>query len=151
MANEKTLILVKPDGVQRGIAGQVIGRLEATGLRISGMKLLQISDELAAEHYGEHVGKPFYSGLVTFITSGPVVAICLDGPGAISIARKVMGSTNPAEAAPGTIRGDLAVEIGRNVIHGSANEEDAAREVALYFSEDELVDYTRAIDDWLIE
>ena len=151
MANEKTLILVKPDGVQRGIAGQVIGRLEATGLRIAGMKLLQISDELAAEHYGEHVGKPFYSGLVAFITSGPVVAICLDGPGAISIARKVMGSTNPAEAAPGTIRGDLAVEIGRNVIHGSANQEDAAREVALYFSEDELVDYTRAIDDWLIE
>ena len=151
MANEKTLILVKPDGVQRGIAGVVISRLEATGLRIAGMKLLQISDELAASHYGEHVGKPFYSGLVGFITSGPVVAICLEGPNAISISRKVMGSTNPAEATPGTVRGDLAIDIGRNVIHGSANEEDAAREVALYFGEGELVDYARAIDDWIVE
>jgi nucleoside-diphosphate kinase len=151
MANEKTLILVKPDGVQRGIAGQVIARLEATGLRIAGMKLLQLSDGLAAEHYGEHQGKPFYPGLVSFITSGPVVAICLDGPNAIAIARKVMGSTNPAEAAPGTVRGDLAIDIGRNVIHGSANEEDAAREVALYFSDAELVDYIRAIDGWIVE
>ncbi|MFP6679245.1 MAG: nucleoside-diphosphate kinase [Dehalococcoidia bacterium] len=151
MANEKTLILVKPDGVQRGIAGVVISRLEATGLRIAGMKLLQISDELAASHYGEHVGKPFYPGLVGFITSGPVVAICLEGPNAISISRKVMGSTNPAEATPGTVRGDLAIDIGRNVIHGSANEEDAAREVALYFGEDELIDYVRAIDDWMVE
>ncbi len=151
MANEKTLILVKPDGVQRGIAGQVIARLEATGLRIAGMKLLQISDGLAAEHYGEHEGKPFYPGLVAFITSGPVVAICLDGPNAIAIARKVMGSTNPAEADPGTVRGDLAIDIGRNVIHGSANEEDAAREVALYFSDVDLVDYTRAIDGWIVE
>ncbi|HIF12638.1 MAG TPA: nucleoside-diphosphate kinase, partial [Dehalococcoidia bacterium] len=99
----------------------------------------------------EHEGKPFYPGLVAFITSGPVVAICLDGPNAIAIARKVMGSTNPAEADPGTVRGDLAIDIGRNVIHGSANEEDAAREVALYFSDDELVDYTRAIDGWIIE
>jgi len=151
MANEKTLILVKPDGVQRGIAGQVIARLEATGLRIAGMKLLQISDDLAAEHYGEHDGKPFYPGLVAFITSGPVIAICLDGPNAISIARKVMGSTNPAEATPGTVRGDLAINIGRNVIHGSANEKDAVREVALYFRNDELVDYTRGIDGWIIE
>ena len=151
MANEKTLILVKPDGVQRGIAGQVIARLEATGLRIAGMKLLQISDGLAAEHYGEHEGKPFYPGLVAFITSGPVVAICLDGPNAIAIARKVMGSTNPAEADPGTVRGDLAIDIGRNVIHGSANEADAAREVALYFSDVELVDYARAIDGWIVE
>ena len=151
MANEKTLILVKPDGVQRGIAGVVISRLEATGLRIAGMKLLQISDELAASHYGEHVGKPFYSGLVGFITSGPVVAICLEGPNAISISRKVMGSTNPAEATPGTVRGDLAIDIGRNVIHGSANEEDAAREVALYFGEHEIIDYARAIDDWIVE
>ena len=115
------------------------------------MKLLQISDELAASHYGEHVGKPFYPGLVGFITSGPVVAICLEGPNAISISRKVMGSTNPAEATPGTVRGDLAIDIGRNVIHGSANEEDAAREVALYFGEGELVDYARAIDDWIVE
>ena len=151
MANEKTLILVKPDGVQRGIAGEVISRLEATGLRVAGMKLLQISDELAASHYGEHEGKPFYPGLVGFITSGPVVAICLDGPNAIAISRKVMGSTNPAEAAPGTVRGDLAIDIGRNVIHGSANAADAAREVALYFSDDELVDYSRAIDEWIVE
>ena len=151
MANEKTLILVKPDGVQRGIAGQVIARLAATGLRIAGMKLLQISDGLAAEHYGEHEGKPGYPGLVSFSTSGPVVASCLDGPIAIAIARKVMGSTNPAEAAPGTVRGDLAIDIGRYVIHGSANEEDAAREVALYFSDAELVDYIRAIDGWIVE
>ena len=151
MAHEKTLILVKPDGVQRGIAGQVIDRLERTGLRIAGMKLLQISEALASEHYGEHVGKPFYPGLVAFITSGPVVAICLAGPNAISIARKVMGATNPAEAAPGTVRGDLAIDIGRNVIHGSANAEDAAREISLYFSDDELLDYTRAIDSWIVE
>ncbi|MCH7906121.1 MAG: nucleoside-diphosphate kinase [Chloroflexi bacterium] len=151
MAHEKTLILVKPDAVQRGIAGQVIDRLERTGLRIAGMKLLQISEELAAEHYGEHVGKPFYPGLVEFITSGPVVAICLAGPNAISISRKVMGTTNPAAAAPGTVRGDLALDIGRNVIHGSANEADAAREVGLYFNDDELLDYTRAIDGWVVE
>ena len=151
MAHEQTLILVKPDGVQRGIAGQVIDRLERTGLRIAGMKLLQISEALASEHYGEHVGKPFYTGLVAFITSGPVVAICLAGPNAISIARKVMGATNPAEAAPGTVRGDLAIDIGRNIIHGSANAEDAAREISLYFSNDELLDYTRAIDSWIVE
>ena len=151
MADEKTLILVKPDGVQRGIAGQVISRLEATGLRIVGLKLLQISDDLAAEHYGEHAGKPFYPGLVAFITSGPVVAICLEGPNAISISRKVMGSTDPADAAPGTVRGDLAIDIGRNLIHGSANGADAAREVRLYFSDDELLDYTRAIDGSIVE
>ena len=125
--------------------------LNSHDLRRPRPELLQISDGLAAEHYGEHEGKPFYPGLVAFITSGPVVAICLDGPNAIATARKVMGSTNPAEADPGTVRGDLAIDIGRNVIHGSANEEDAAREVALYFSDVELVDYARAIDGWIVE
>ena len=128
MTTERTLVLVKPDGVQRGLAGEVIGRLERTGLQIIGMKLMQISDELAATHYGEHEGKPFYAGLVGFITSSPVVALALEGPSAISTTRKIMGATNPADADPGTVRGDLAVDMGRNLIHGSANADDAARE-----------------------
>ena len=151
MTTEQTLVLVKPDGVQRGLAGKIISRLESTGLKIVGMKLMQISDELAATHYGEHKGKPFYEGLVGFITSSPVVAMCLEGPNAISTTRKIMGATNPAESAPGTIRGDYGVDMGRNLIHGSANEDDAAREVSLFFSDAELVSYTRATEPWIVE
>jgi nucleoside-diphosphate kinase len=151
MTTERTLVLVKPDGVQRGLAGEIIGRLERTGLQIVGMKLMKISDELASTHYGEHKGKPFYAGLVGFITSSPVVALALEGPSAISTTRKIMGVTNPADAAPGTVRGDLGVDMGRNLIHGSANADDAAREVALFFDDSELVAYERTARGWIVE
>jgi nucleoside-diphosphate kinase len=151
MTMARTLVLVKPDGVQRGLAGEIIGRLERTGMQIIGMKLMQISDELASTHYGEHEGKPFYAGLVGFITSSPIVALCLEGPSAISITRKLMGATNPADADPGTVRGDLGVDMGRNLIHGSANADDAAREVALFFNDDELTSYDRATQPWIAE
>ncbi len=151
MSMERTLVLVKPDGVQRGLTGEIIGRLERTGLQIVGMKLMLISEDLASRHYGEHAGKPFYPGLVSFITSSPVTALVLEGPSAISTTRKIMGGTNPAEAAPGTIRGDLGVDMGRNLIHGSANAEDAAREVALFFENSELVSYDRATQPWIVE
>ena len=151
MTTERTLVLVKPDGVQRGIAGKIISRLERTGLQIIGLKLMQISDDLASQHYGEHHGKPFYQGLVSFITSSPVIALVLEGPSAVSTTRKIMGATNPADSAPGTIRGDFGVDMGRNLIHGSANLEDAAREVSLFFSDSELTDYSRSTQQWIIE
>lgn len=151
MAGQRTLVLVKPDGVQRGLIGAVVGRLEQTGLKIIGMKMLTIDPDLAARHYAEHVQKPFYKGLVGFITSGPVVAMCIEGPNAIAIVRKVMGSTNPVDATPGTIRGDLAIDLGRNVIHGSANSGDAEREVALFFRASDLVDYRRSAEPWIVE
>ena len=151
MSNEKTLVLVKPDGVQRGLVGDVIGRLEKTGLQIVGIKLIQINDELAEKHYEEHKDKPFFIGLVKFITSSPVVALVLEGNNAISITRKTMGSTNPVDSPPGTIRGDFAVDLGRNIIHGSANDEDAKREVNLFFDENELCKYTRSNDEWITE
>ena len=151
MTTERTLVLVKPDGVQRGLTGEIIGRLERTGLQIIGMKLMQISDELASTHYGEHKAKPFYAGLVGFITSSPVVALCLEGPSAISTTRKLMGATNPADADPGTVRGDLGVDMGRNLIHGSANSDDAVREVALFFDDSELTYYNRATQTWIVE
>jgi len=151
MTTERTLVLVKPDGVQRGLAGEIIGRLERTGLQIVGMKLMEISDELASKHYGEHEDKPFYAGLVGFITSSPVVALALEGPSAISTTRKLMGATNPADSDPGTIRGDFGVDMGRNLIHGSANAEDAVREVALFFDDSELVAYDRATQPWIVE
>tara|TARA_B100001245_G_C22859519_1_gene413272 strand:- start:520 stop:975 length:456 start_codon:yes stop_codon:yes gene_type:complete len=151
MTTERTLVLVKPDGVQRGIAGEIISRLERTGLQIMGLKLMQISEDLASQHYGEHHGKPFYQGLVSFITSSPVIALVLEGPSAISTTRKIMGATNPADSAPGTIRGDFGVDMGRNLIHGSANLEDAAREVSLFFSDSELTDYSRSTQQWIIE
>lgn len=151
MATETTLVLVKPDGVQRGLAGEIVRRLEQTGLKIVGLKLMQVSRELAGRHYAEHKGKPFYNGLVDYITSSPVVALALEGPDAISITRKMMGVTKPAEAAPGTIRGDFGVDIGRNLIHGSANADDAEREVGLFFTDAELVRWSRANDTWITE
>ena len=146
---ERTLVLVKPDGVQRGLVGTIIGKFEATGMKIVGMKLMHVSDTLAQRHYAEHEGKPFYAGLVDYITSAPVVAFCLEGPDAIAITRKLMGATNPSDAPPGTIRGDFGVEISRNLVHGSANEGDAAREVGLFFSDEELIDYPRSNDFWI--
>jgi nucleoside-diphosphate kinase len=151
MAVQRTLVLVKPDGVQRGLVGDVVGRLEGTGLKIVGMRMLQIDRALAARHYAEHVQKPFYKGLVGFITSGPVVAMCIEGPNAIAVVRKMMGPTNPVEAAPGTVRGDLAIDLGRNVIHGSANVADAEREVDLFFRPMDLVEYSRSTEPWIVE
>ncbi|MBP6016009.1 MAG: nucleoside-diphosphate kinase [Candidatus Promineofilum sp.] len=148
---EQTLVLVKPDGVQRGLVGQIITRFERRGLKLIGMKFMQVTRELAASHYESHVGKPFYEGLVDYITSSPVVAMVWEGKDGIQVARTTMGATNAAAAAPGTIRGDFAVEIGRNLVHGSDGPESAAREVGLFFAPEELVDWSRATDRWIRE
>lgn len=148
---ERTLVLVKPDGVQRGLIGEIVGRFEQRGLKLLGLKLMQITPELAAEHYGVHRERPFYASLVDYITSGPVVAMVWEGKEAIQAVRNTMGATNPTSAAPGTIRGDLGVEIGRNLVHGSDGPESAAKEVALFFSANELVAWQRANDPWIRE
>jgi nucleoside-diphosphate kinase len=149
MAVERTLVLVKPDGVQRALSGEIISRLERTGLKIIALKFMHVSNDLASRHYAEHRAKPFFSSLVGFITSSPVVAIAMEGPDAIKLVRKLMGGTKPLEAAPGTIRGDFGVDIERNLVHGSATPEDAAREVALFFKDSELVSYKRASEPWI--
>ncbi len=153
MSNEtqRSLVIVKPDGVQRGLASTILARLEARGLRLSGLRLMVISRELAEQHYSAHKGKGFYEGLVSYITSGPVVVAAFDGPNAVAVIRTTMGATNAAEAAPGTIRGDFAIEIGRNLIHGSDSPEAAAHEVGLFFGEGDMVSYTRDIDRWIVE
>ena len=148
---EQTLVLVKPDGVQRGLTGEIIGRLERRGLNLVAMKLMQVDDALAHRHYGEHVDRPFFAGLVSFITSGPVVAMAWEANNAVEIVRGTMGVTNPANAAPGTIRGDLGVDIGRNLIHGSDSPESAARELALFFQPEEILSYSRSNDGWIVE
>ncbi|MEQ8821535.1 MAG: nucleoside-diphosphate kinase [Sumerlaeia bacterium] len=139
MAVETTLILVKPDGVKRGLIGEVIGRFEAKGLTIAGLKMMKMSSELADKHYAEHVGKPFFADLKAFMTGSPLVALAVKGPDAISLARKMMGATKPADALPGTIRGDYCTEVTENIVHGSDSPESAARELALWFSDAELV------------
>jgi nucleoside-diphosphate kinase len=146
---ERTLVLVKPDGVQRGLVGSVIQRFEDKGLQIAGLKLMRVSDDLARQHYGEHVGKSFFEGLLSFITSSPVVAIAIDGEGAIAVVRAMMGETNPAKASSGTIRGDFGIDFGLNIVHGSDGLESAEREVSLFFDADELIDYERAIQAWI--
>ncbi len=148
---ERTLILAKPDAVQRGLVGELIARLERRGLRIAGLKLLRVSRETAAEHYKEHAAKPFFAGLVDYITACPIVALAIEGPNAVDIARATIGSTNPANAAPGSIRGDLAVSIGRNLIHGSDSLASAKRELELFFSADELFGYERSAEPWIFE
>jgi nucleoside-diphosphate kinase len=148
---EQTLILVKPDGVQRGLIGQIIGRFEQRGLQLVAMKFMQMSPQLAAEHYGVHQGKPFYEGLVSYIISGPIVAMVWQGKNAVAAARATMGATNPVNAAPGTIRGDLAIEIGRNLVHGSDSPENAEKEVSLFFRPEELVAWERSGDPWIRE
>jgi nucleoside-diphosphate kinase len=148
---ERTLIIVKPDGVQRGLVGQVLGRFEARGFKLAGLKLMQISRELAERHYAEHQGKPFYEGLVAFITSAPAVVGVVEGPGAIAVVRAMMGATNPANADAGTIRGDFAVTMSYNVIHGSDSPASAEREIGLFFDPSELLDYRRATDSWVVE
>ena len=148
---EKTLVLVKPDGVQRGLIGTVIGRIESKGLKIAGLKLIHVSEELAKEHYGEHVDRPFFGDLVSFITSSPVVALAVEGDNAVSVVRTLMGGTNPQEADPGTIRGDFGMTIGMNLVHGSDSVESAERELNLFFDKNEILDYVREIDAWVIE
>jgi len=148
---EQTFVMIKPDGVQRNLVGMVISRLEARGYRLAGLKLMQIDQELAGRHYAEHAGKPFFDGLVSYITSGPVVAMVWEGKNAVSGIRKMIGATNPQEADPGTIRGDFGLDIGRNVIHGSDSQESAQREIALYFEPAELLDYDKILDQWLYE
>ncbi len=148
---ERTLIIIKPDGVQRSLVGAVISRFEQRGLRIAGMKLIQISRALAEEHYAEHKGKGFYEPTVKFMTSGPVVVLCLEGPNAVAASRQTMGATRPPEAAPGTIRADLGLDVSRNIVHGSDKPETAEREINLYFKPEELVSYQRAGDVWLKE
>jgi nucleoside-diphosphate kinase len=146
---EQTLLILKPDTVQRGLIGEVISRIEQRGLRISGMKMMQITPSLAAQHYAEHQGKSFYDPLITFITSAPVVVMVVSGPQAIAIMRAMMGKTDAREAAPGTIRGDYGLSNRHNLIHGSDSPESAQREIALFFKPGELYDYKRVIEPWI--
>lgn len=148
---EHTLVIIKPDGVQRGLVGEIIGRLERRGLHLAGMKLLQVSRELAEKHYAVHQGKPFYEGLVNYIISGPVVVMAVAGQKAIEAVRQTVGATNPTNATPGTIRADLAIDIGRNLIHASDAPETAQAELALWFAAGELVDYQRDGARWVYE
>jgi nucleoside-diphosphate kinase len=143
------LVLVKPDGVQRGLVGRVITRLEEKGLQLVAMKMVRVSGELARRHYADHVGKAFYPGLVEFITSSPVVAMVVSGKSAVEVVRRLMGETDPLRAALGTIRGDLGLDIGHNLIHGSDSPEAAAREIALFFSPAEILDYRREMEPWI--
>jgi nucleoside-diphosphate kinase len=148
---ERTLVLVKPDGVQRGLVGEVISRLERRGLRLVAAKFMQVSRELAETHYAVHQGKPFYAGLVTYITSAPVMAMVWEGPNAVAAVRQTMGATRPTEAAPGTIRHDFALEVGRNLTHASDTPENGEKEVALWFKTGELVAWKRDVDPWIFE
>jgi len=147
---ERTLVIIKPDAVQRGLIGDIITRFERRGLKIVAMKLMHISRELAARHYAVHVGKPFYDGLIEYITSRPVVVMAVEGKKAIQIVRNTMGTTNPVDAAPGTIRGDYGLEIGRNLVHGSDGAETAAFELGLFFPE-EMLSWQRETDRWIFE
>jgi nucleoside-diphosphate kinase len=148
---ERTLVILKPDAVQRGLTGEIIARLERRGLKIVGLDMRTIERDVAARHYGEHQGKPFYAGLIEHITSGPVVLLVLEGPNAVAVTRATMGKTNPVEAAPGTIRGDLGLMTGRNLIHGSDAPESAEREVALFFGGRDLASWERDTDRWVLE
>jgi nucleoside-diphosphate kinase len=147
---ERTLVLVKPDGVQRLLTGRILARYEERGLKIVGLKLVQVDRDLAERHYAVHREKPFFGGLVEFITSGPLVALALEGPNAIAIVRAINGATRPHEAAPGTIRGDFALETAQNLVHASDSAETAASELALWFRDDELVEYGREVDRWVL-
>jgi nucleoside-diphosphate kinase len=151
MAMERTLVLVKPDAMQRGLAGEIISRLEQRGLRIAALRLFQMDAELARRHYAEHEGKGFYEGLVAYITASPIIAAVFEGTGAVEVVRRTMGATNPAAAEAGTIRGDLAVEVGRNLIHGSDSIESARREIGLFFDESGIQSYPRDLDRWVFE
>ncbi|PMC39423.1 nucleoside-diphosphate kinase [Bacillus sp. UMB0899] len=146
---EKTFLMVKPDGVQRQLIGEIVSRFESKGFHLVGAKLMTIPVELAEQHYGEHKGKPFYEELVKFITSGPVFAMVWEGENVVELSRKLMGKTNPKEAEPGTIRGDYSMYVSKNIIHGSDSNESAEREINLFFNENELVNYNKAISSWI--
>ncbi|MCY4623826.1 MAG: nucleoside-diphosphate kinase [Chloroflexi bacterium] len=148
---QTTLVLIKPDGLQRGLAGEIISRLERRGLQLVGMKLMRVDEALAHLHYEAHVERPFFPGLVQFITSSPIIAMAVRGPDSVELVRQTVGATNPAAAAPGTIRGDLGIDIGRNLIHGSDSPEAAVREVALFFAPEEVVDWERNVEGWIVE
>lgn len=146
---EKTFLMVKPDGVQRNLVGEIVQRFEKKGYQLAGAKLMKISKDLAEQHYGEHKERPFFGELVSFITSGPVFAMVWQGDNVIKVAREMMGKTNPVDAASGTIRGDYAVQVGMNIIHGSDSPESAEREINLFFKQEELVEYSRDINKWI--
>ena len=148
---ERTLVLIKPDAMQRALASEILGRLERRGLKIAALKLIHVDRAMASRHYAEHAGRPFYDGLVSYITSCPIIAAVFEGTDAVAVVRTTMGKTNPQEAPPGTIRGDYGLEIGRNLIHGSDSAESAAREVALFFNPSEIHSYQRSIDPWVFE
>ena len=148
---ERTLVLVKPDGVQRGLMGEVIARLERRGLRLVAAKFMQVSKELAETHYAIHKGKPFYDGLISYIISAPVMAMVWEGPNAVTAVRQTMGATRPTEAAPGTLRHDFALEVGRNLTHASDEVTNGEKEVALWFRKEELVEWKREVDQWIFE
>ncbi|WP_341732475.1 nucleoside-diphosphate kinase [Microcoleus sp. EPA2] len=148
---ERTFLAIKPDGVQRGLVGEIIGRFEAKGFTLVGMKLIVATRELAEQHYGVHKERPFFEGLVNFITSGPMVAMVWEGDGVVASARKIIGATNPLNAEPGTIRGDFAVNVGRNIIHGSDAVETANQEISLWFKDEELSDWKPCLTPWIVE
>jgi nucleoside-diphosphate kinase len=148
---ERTLIIIKPDGVERSLVGPIISRFEQRGLKIAGLKLLQVSNDLARRHYAVHEGKPFFEPLIAYIVSSPVVVMVLEGPNAVQLARNTIGATRPAEAVPGSIRGDFGVMVGRNLVHGSDSPENAEAEIALWFDPSELVSYNRTIEPWILE
>ncbi|MEM4161334.1 MAG: nucleoside-diphosphate kinase [Thermoplasmata archaeon] len=148
---ERTFVMLKPDAIQRGLCGEIIARFERRGLKIVAMKMLWITKELAEKHYGEHRGKKFFEGLISYITSGPVIAMVIEGKNAVKLVREMMGKTNPQESMPGTIRGDYGIELGRNIIHGSDSLASAEREIALFFTKEEIFDYKLATESWIYE
>ena len=150
-AMEQTLVLIKPDGVQRSLIGEVISRLEKRGLKVVAMKLMRVDEGLARRHYGEHAQRPFFPGLVEFITSAPVVAMVWEAENAVEVVRNTMGDTQPINSPSGTIRGDLALDIGRNLVHGSDSTESAQREIGLFFNPEDILEYERSNDDWIKE
>lgn len=148
---ERTLILIKPDAMQRGLAGEIITRFERRGLRMVAMRLLKVDKTMAKKHYGEHVGKPFFDGLVDYITSSPIIAAVFEGTNAVAAARQLMGSTRPTEAAPGTIRADFGLEVGRNLVHGSDSVASAKREIEIFFAGQRIQSWSRNVDPWVFE
>ncbi|MCM2590655.1 nucleoside-diphosphate kinase [Rossellomorea marisflavi] len=146
---EKTFLMVKPDGVQRGLIGDIVARFEKKGFQLAGAKLMNVSEELAKEHYGEHKERPFFGELVDFIISGPVFAMVWQGENVITTARGMMGATNPKDANLGTIRGDFGLTVGKNIIHGSDSSESAIREIGLFFKEEELLEYSKLMNEWV--
>jgi nucleoside-diphosphate kinase len=151
MKIQQTLVLIKPDALQRGLTGEIISRFERKGLKVVALKVLHMDEALAKRHYAIHEGKPFFAQLVEFITSSPVVAIVFEGAEAIEVARRLIGETNPLQASPGTIRGDFGLDVGHNLVHGSDSEENAAAEIKLFFSPEEILSYRREVDKWITE